>query len=86
MTISSLAESGGGLADVGAFAREKVYTVYLDMRGNNVEHGPSWTLQYARLRPAAEREGQSAHKPSPLLSHEQGDARVEFRVDSKIFS
>jgi len=32
MTISSTADSGGGLPDVGAFAHEKVYTVYLDMR------------------------------------------------------
>jgi hypothetical protein len=54
MTISSTADSGGGLPDLGVFAHEKVYTVYLDMRGTTAEHSPSWTLQYARLRSAAE--------------------------------
>jgi len=28
-TISSTADSGGGLTDLGVFAHEKVYTVYL---------------------------------------------------------
>src|SRR5216683_472590 len=54
MTISSTADSGGGLTALGVFAHEKVYTVYLDMRGTTAEHAPSWTLQYARLRSAAE--------------------------------
>jgi len=54
MTITSTADSGGGLPDLGVFAHEKVYTVYLDMRGTTAEHAPSWTLQYARLRSAAE--------------------------------
>ncbi len=54
MTISSTADSGGGLPDLGVFAHEKVYTVYLDMRGTTAEHSPSWTLQYARLRSPAE--------------------------------
>ncbi len=54
MTISSTADSGSGLPDLGVFAHEKVYTVYLDMRGTTAEHAPSWTLQYARLRSAAE--------------------------------
>ena len=66
MTISSTADSGGGLPDVGAFAHEKVYTVYLDMRENTAEHAPSWTLQYARLRSAAEAAaGNSAEALTP---------------------
>jgi len=43
-----------GLPDLGIFANEKVYTVFLDMRGTAADHAPSWTLQYARLRSAAE--------------------------------
>jgi len=66
MTISSTADSGGGLPDVGAFAHEKVYTVYLDMREDTAEHAPSWTLQYARLRSAAEAAaGDSAEALTP---------------------
>jgi hypothetical protein len=65
MTITSTADSGGGLADVGVFAHEKVYTVYLDMRGPTADHAPSWTLQYARLRSAAEvAAGESANSSS----------------------
>jgi hypothetical protein len=55
MTISSTAESGGGLPDLGIFANEKVYTVFLDMRETDRDRTPSWTLQYARLRSAAEK-------------------------------
>jgi len=65
MTISSLAESGGGLPDLGVFAREKVYTVYLDMREPNVDYAPSWTLQYARLRSAAE-QGVASRAPEGI--------------------
>lgn len=54
MTITSTADSGGGLPELGVFAHEKVYTVYLDMRGTTADHAPSWTLQYARLRSANE--------------------------------
>ena len=54
MTITSTADSGGGLPDLGVFAHEKVYTVFLDMRGTAADHAPSWTLQYARLRSAGE--------------------------------
>jgi hypothetical protein len=62
MTISSTAESGGGLPDLGIFANEKVYTVFLDMRETDTDRTPSWTLQYAHLRSAAERAD-----PSPAL-------------------
>jgi len=50
LTIESTAGSGGGLPDLGVFRNEKVYTVYLDMRTNESDHVPSWTLQYAVLR------------------------------------
>jgi hypothetical protein len=56
MTISSTADSGGGLPDLGVFADEKVYTVFLDMRTMSSDRNPSWTLQYARLRSAAEKD------------------------------
>jgi hypothetical protein len=65
MTVSSTADSGGGLPDVGAFAHEKVYTVYLDMRENTAGHAPSWTLQYARLRSAAEGAASPAEALTP---------------------
>jgi hypothetical protein len=51
MTITSTASSGGGLPDLGVFQNEKVYTVYLDMRDNDEDRTPSWTLQYAVLQP-----------------------------------
>src|ERR1019366_8259036 len=53
MTITSTASSGGGLPDFGVFQNEKVYTVYLDMRANDEDPTPSWTLQYAVLQPPA---------------------------------
>jgi hypothetical protein len=53
MTITSTASSGGGLPDVGVFHNEKVYTVYLDMRVNDGDAAPSWTLQYAVRQPTA---------------------------------
>ena len=56
MTISSTADSGGGLPELGVFAHEKVYTVFLDMRSTSGDYNPSWTLQYARLRSAAEKD------------------------------
>ena len=51
MTVTSTASSGGGLADVGVFQNEKVYTVYLDMRANDEDPAPSWIFQYALLQP-----------------------------------
>jgi len=53
MTITSTASSGGGLPDFGIFQNEKVYTVYLDMRANDEDRNPTWTLQYAVLQPQA---------------------------------
>ena len=50
MTVVSTASSGGGLPDLGVFASEKVYSVYLDMRTSTSDQIPSWTLQYAPLR------------------------------------
>ena len=52
MTIVSTSHSGGGLPDLGVFQDEKVYTVYLDMRANDTDPAPSWTMQYAVLQPA----------------------------------
>ena len=60
MTISSTAESGGGLPELGIFANEKVYTVFLDMRETTSDRTPSWTLQYAHLRSAAEKADSSS--------------------------
>ena len=50
MTISSLGNNGGGLADYGVFSDEKVYTVYLDMRQTLEDPAPAWTLLYAPLK------------------------------------
>jgi len=70
MTISSTADSGGGLPDLGVFAHEKVYTVFLDMRSMSSDRNPSWTLQYARLRSTAENDAGSSSEgitpPFPL--------------------
>jgi hypothetical protein len=51
MNIVSTASSGGGLPELGVFQNEKVYTVYLDMRANDEDPTPSWTLQYAVVQP-----------------------------------
>jgi hypothetical protein len=77
MTISSLGNNGGGLADYGVFSDEKVYTVYLDMRQTLEDPAPAWTLQYAPVREpndAAPIEGVTppfpSHKEMPKLSDE----------------
>ena len=72
MTISSTAESGGGLPELGIFANENVYTVFLDMRETSSDRTPSWTLQYSRLRSAAEKAAPSSNPegispPFPLM-------------------
>ncbi len=59
-TIVSTGSSGGGLPDLGVFRNEKVYTVYVDMRANDEDPSPSWTLQYALLQPAISESGNSA--------------------------
>jgi hypothetical protein len=59
-TIVSTGSSGGGLPDFGVFRNEKVYTVYVDMRANDEDPSPSWTLQYAVLQQAANESGNSA--------------------------
>ena len=53
MTIVSLGNSGGGLADFGVFTHEQVYTVYLDMRRTTDDPAPTWTLLYSMLPGAA---------------------------------
>ena len=47
ITIISTENSGGGLPPFGVFAREQVYTVYLDMRQSITDSTPSWTLEFA---------------------------------------
>jgi hypothetical protein len=47
ITIISTENSGGGLPPYGVFAREQVYTVYLDMRQEPFDSTPSWTLEFA---------------------------------------
>lgn len=49
MTIVATAGSGGGLPDLGVFQNEKVYTVFLDMRADDADRTPPWTLQYSVL-------------------------------------
>jgi hypothetical protein len=63
--IVSTASSGGGLPDFGVFENEKVYTVYLDMRANDEDPAPSWTLQYAVLQPAAGESGAGRIRGTP---------------------
>jgi hypothetical protein len=47
ITVVSTESSGGGLPFSGVFSHEQIYTVYLDMRRNEVEQAPSWTLEFA---------------------------------------
>ena len=54
MTIVSTGSSGGGLPELGVFQNEKVYTVYLDVRADDKDVAPSWTLQYAVIQPASD--------------------------------
>jgi outer membrane biosynthesis protein TonB len=75
LTIVSTGSSGGGLPDFGVFSDEKVYTVYINMRQTTDDPAPSWTLQYALLREAAQagtaaRNGQSSQglvPPFPVV-------------------
>src|SRR6266852_3698889 len=61
-TGAGSAPGGGGLPDLGVFQNEKVYTVYLDMRANDEDPTPSWTLQYSVLQPATRDSGASARR------------------------
>jgi hypothetical protein len=70
MTITSTASTGAGLHDFGVFQNQKVYTVYLDMRSNDEDSAPSWTLQYAALQPSATDHANSS------ASRIEGDARA----------
>jgi len=72
MTIVATASSGGGLPDLGVFADEKVYTVYLDMRQTVEDPATSWTLQYALLRDpngdaSANRNQEATVPPFPVV-------------------
>jgi hypothetical protein len=54
MTIVSTGSSGGGLPELGVFQNEKVYTVYVDVRTDDNDPAPSWTLQYAVVQPRSD--------------------------------
>ncbi len=73
MNIVSTASSGGGLPELGVFQNEKVYTVYLDMRADDEDPTPSWTLQYAVLQPAA-------GDPGVPTSHIQGTPTPPYAI------
>jgi hypothetical protein len=47
LTVISTENSGGGLPYYGVFSQEQVYTVYLDMRRDEADTAPSWTLEFA---------------------------------------
>jgi hypothetical protein len=49
VTVISTENSGGGLPFSGMFARQRIYTVYLDMRQSETDRAPSWTLEFALL-------------------------------------
>jgi hypothetical protein len=57
ITITSTAGSGGGLPDLGVFAREQVFTVYIDMKNEQNLAARSWTLQYAFTQPLSNQTG-----------------------------
>lgn len=50
VTVISTENSGGGLPYVGVFSGEQIYTVYLDMRRDEADATPSWTLEFAVVR------------------------------------
>src|SRR5438876_1268654 len=77
MTISSLGNNGGGLADYGVFSDGRVYTAYPVRRQPLENPPPAWILQYAPLREpndAAPIEGVTppfpSHKEMAKLSDE----------------
>lgn len=47
LTVISTETSGGGLPFTGIFAGAQIYTVYLDMRRDESDDAPSWTLEFA---------------------------------------
>ncbi len=47
ITVVSTGVSGGGLADLGIFHNEPVFTVYINMATSSDPTAPSWTLEYA---------------------------------------
>jgi len=57
ITITSTANSGGGLPNLGVFSNEPVYTVYMDMLHPNGTPAPSWTMQYALTLPVVNPSG-----------------------------
>jgi hypothetical protein len=56
VTVISTETSGGGLPNFGVFSTEEIYTVYVDMRKEPTDTVPSWTFEYAVLRPETSRD------------------------------
>jgi TonB family protein len=52
ITAISTENSGGGLPSYGVFAQDQIYTVHLDMRHDEFDAMPSWTLEFAVLKNA----------------------------------
>ncbi len=48
--IVSTETGGGGLPSFGLFTGQQVYTVYLDMRDDERDTVPSWTIEFAAIR------------------------------------
>lgn len=53
LTVISTETSGGGLPFTGIFAGAQIYTVYLDMRSDESDDAPSWTLEFALAQDAS---------------------------------
>jgi hypothetical protein len=66
MTVVSTASSGGGLADFGVFADERVFTVYIPMKRTPEAEDPTWTLQYA-LQDSSLADDQQVAAPSAVM-------------------
>jgi len=60
LSIISTENSGGGLPFFGVFSHEQIYTVYLDMREDEAEKDPSWTLEFAVIPDPAAPAGAAA--------------------------
>lgn len=69
LTVVSTAESGGGLEDVGVFANQRIFTVYIPMKRSPEEEDPTWTLQYALVNDSSRTpsDDQQVLAPSPAM-------------------
>lgn len=67
LNIISTEDSGGGLPFFGVFSHEQIYTVYLDMRQEETEQDPFWTLEFAIILGSSP---QSGNAVNPGLSRQ----------------